>query len=67
MGHGAGADEDDFHTLKRRNVEVDRDIKKEERVKKRTSVQTEHYTRTTKAFAGTSVSNSTKAKKVVHF
>ncbi|OJA20537.1 hypothetical protein AZE42_01601 [Rhizopogon vesiculosus] len=66
MGQGAGADEDDFHTLKRKNVEVDRDIKKDERAKKRTSVQAELYTRTVKAF-GTSVGNSQKTKKVVHF
>lgn len=66
MGHGAGADEDDFHTLKRRNVEVDRDIKKDERVKKKSSVQTGPYTGTAKTF-GTSVGNSTKTKKVIHF
>ena len=66
MGHGAGADEDDFHMLKRKNVEVDRDIKKDERAKKRTSVQAEPYTRTVKSFS-TSVGNSQKTKKVVHF
>jgi zinc finger CCHC domain-containing protein 9 len=66
MGHGAGADEDDFHTLGRKNVEVDRDIKKDERAKKKPGVQAGLYAGTVKAF-GTSVGNSTKTKKVVHF
>jgi zinc finger CCHC domain-containing protein 9 len=65
MGHGAGADEDDFHTLGRKNVEVDRDIKKDEKAKKKTGVQAGSYTPMVKAF-GTSVGNQ-KTKKVVHF
>lgn len=64
-GQSAGADEDDFHTFKRRNADIDRDIKKDERAKKRADVKFAPYTGTVKAF-GTPVGNSAKVK-VVYF
>ncbi|KAG2154358.1 uncharacterized protein EDB93DRAFT_1239439 [Suillus bovinus] len=64
-GQDAGADEDDFHTFKRRNADIDRDIKKDERVKKMADVKFAPYTGTVKAF-GTHVGNSAKVK-VVYF
>ncbi|KAG0700829.1 hypothetical protein DFH29DRAFT_929889 [Suillus ampliporus] len=65
-GHGAGADEDDFHTFKRRNADVDRDMKKDERAKKRADVKVGPYTGTVKAFGTPPVGNSGKVK-VVYF
>lgn len=64
-GQSAGADEDDFHIFKRRNADVDRDIKKDERAKKKADVKFAPYTGTVKAF-GTPVGNSAKVK-VVYF
>ncbi|KAG1812077.1 uncharacterized protein BJ212DRAFT_469695 [Suillus subaureus] len=64
-GQSAGADEDDFHTFKRRNADVDSDIKKDERAKKKADVKFASYTGTVKAF-GTPVGNSAKVK-VVYF
>ncbi|KAG2132601.1 hypothetical protein BD769DRAFT_1448469 [Suillus cothurnatus] len=64
-GQSAGADEDDFHTFKRRNADVDRDMKKDERAKKKADVKLASYTGTVKAF-GTPVGNSAKVK-VVYF
>ncbi|KAG1752863.1 hypothetical protein EDB19DRAFT_970532 [Suillus lakei] len=63
-GQSAGADEDDFHTFKRRNADVDRDIKKDERAKKKVDVKFAPYTGTVKAF-GTPAGDS--KVKVVYF
>lgn len=64
-GQDAGADEDDFHSFKRRNADIDKDIKKDERAKKKADVKFAPYTGTVKAF-GTHVGNSAKVK-VVYF
>ena len=39
-GREAGADEDDFHTFKRKNVEVDREVQSEEKGWKVSSEET---------------------------
>jgi zinc finger CCHC domain-containing protein 9 len=63
-GSGAGADEDDFHSFKRKNVEVSKDEKKEDRRRKRLDVRAGLHTGTVKAFGG---QVSTKPKNVVFF
>lgn len=62
-GHEAGADEDDFHTIRRKNAEVDRDEHGEERVRKEAKVRAGAFTGTVKAFGKVPV----KPKKVVYF
>ncbi|KAF8557687.1 hypothetical protein OG21DRAFT_234877 [Imleria badia] len=64
-GGGAGADEDDFHTFKRKTAEVSNDERKEERQKKRLDVKAGLHTGTVKAFGKNQVSS--KPKKVVFF
>lgn len=64
-GNGAGADEDDFHTFKRKNTEVSKYEKEEDRRRKKLDVKTGSYTGTVKAFGKNPVSS--KAKKVVFF
>ncbi|KAF9241848.1 hypothetical protein BU15DRAFT_73187 [Melanogaster broomeanus] len=49
-GNGAGADEDDFHTFKRKNAEVSKGEKEEERQRKRLDVKAGLHTGTVKAF-----------------
>ncbi|KAG1777786.1 hypothetical protein EV702DRAFT_223549 [Suillus placidus] len=64
-GQSAGADEDDFHTFKRRNADVDKDIKKDEGAKKKVDAKFAPYSGTVKSF-GTPVGDSAKVK-VVYF
>jgi len=64
-GGGAGADEDDFHTFKRKNAEVSKDEKKEDRRRKRLDGKAGLHTGTVKAFGGNQVSS--KPKKAVLF
>ena len=64
-GGGAGADEDDFHAFKRKNVEMSRDEKMEDRRKKQLDVKAGLHTGAVKAFGKNQVSS--KPKKVVFF
>jgi zinc finger CCHC domain-containing protein 9 len=63
-GRGAGADEDDFHTIRRKNAEMDRDELGEERVRKEAKVRAGALTGVVKAFGKAPV---VKPKKVVYF
>ncbi|KAH7923147.1 hypothetical protein BV22DRAFT_1015989 [Leucogyrophana mollusca] len=63
-GRDAGADEDDFHTFKRRNAEVDKDEKREEKTKRLVDVKAGVHTGTVKAFGKPPAA---APKKVVHF
>ncbi|KAJ7282944.1 hypothetical protein C8J57DRAFT_1433313 [Mycena rebaudengoi] len=62
-GGEAGADEDDFHTFKRRRTEVDRDEKNEEKVKRLVDVRAGAYSGIVKTFG----INVAPPKKVVFF
>jgi len=62
-GSEAGADEDDFHTIRRKNAEMDRDERGEERTRKEAKVRAGALTGVVKAFGKAPV----KPKKVVHF
>ncbi len=62
-GREAGADEDDFHTIRRKNAEIDRDEHGEERAQKEAKVRAGAFTGVVKAFGRTPV----KSKKVVYF
>ncbi|KAI0829434.1 hypothetical protein BC628DRAFT_1360507 [Trametes gibbosa] len=64
-GREAGADEDDFHTFKRVNAEVDLAEKAEERVKRRAEVKVGALTGVMKAFG--EAPPVAKKKKVVIF
>ncbi|KIJ68085.1 hypothetical protein HYDPIDRAFT_107723 [Hydnomerulius pinastri MD-312] len=64
-GSGAGADEDDFHTFKRRTAEVSRDEKKEDKQWKQLDVKAGLHTGTVKAFGKAALPS--KTKKVVTF
>lgn len=62
-GHEGGADEDDFHTIRRKNAEVDRDEHGEERARKKAKVRAGAFTGIVKAFGKAPV----EPKKVVYF
>ncbi len=62
-GREAGADEDDFHTIRRKNAEMDRDEHGEERARKETKVRAGAFTGVVKVFGKAPV----KPKRVVHF
>ena len=64
-GGEAGADEDDFHTFKRVNAEVDKAEKAEERAKRRAEVKVGAHSGVVKAFGD--APPATKKKKVVLF
>lgn len=64
-GRDAGADEDDFHTFKRRNAEVDKSEKTVERVRRQANVKMGAHTGIIKSFG--KKPETTAAKKVVHF
>jgi zinc finger CCHC domain-containing protein 9 len=64
MGDDAGADEDDFHSFKRRNTEVSREEKREDKALRRLDVKTGAHSGTVKTF-GKSPRVSTG--KVVNF
>ncbi|KAI0676848.1 hypothetical protein C8Q78DRAFT_1149198 [Trametes maxima] len=64
-GREAGADEDDFHTFKRINAEVDQAEKAEERAKRRAEVKVGVHSGVVKAFGN--AAPATKKKKVVFF
>ncbi|KAH7913282.1 hypothetical protein BJ138DRAFT_657062 [Hygrophoropsis aurantiaca] len=63
-GKDTGADEDDFHTFKRRNAEVDKDEKRDEKTKRIVDIKAGVHTGIVKAFGKPSIVAS---KKVVHF
>ncbi|KAI0063545.1 hypothetical protein BV25DRAFT_1906973 [Artomyces pyxidatus] len=63
-GRGAGADEDDFHTLKRKTIEIDREEHSEERVKKMAKLKVGAHSGIVKPFG---VVPARHAKKVVYF
>ncbi|KAJ7449874.1 hypothetical protein FB451DRAFT_741840 [Mycena latifolia] len=63
VGREAGPDEDDFHTLKRRKTEVDRDEKQEDKLKRSVDVKAGAHSGILKSFA----TNTLKPKKVVFF
>ena len=63
-GREAGADEDDFHTLKRKTKEVEREEKQEDKLKRLLEVKTGAHSGGVKAFGQ---STQPKAKKVVYF
>ena len=62
-GHEAGADEDDFHTIRHKIAEMDRDKHGEERARKEAKVRAGAFTGVVRAFGKTPV----KSKKVVNF
>lgn len=62
-GQEAGPDEDDFHTFRRKNAEVDREAMGEERVRKMAKVRAGKHSGIVKAFGDLPV----KPKKVVMF
>ncbi|KAI0688189.1 hypothetical protein BC835DRAFT_1408157 [Cytidiella melzeri] len=62
-GAGAGADEDDFHTFKRKNLEVTKEEKADERRKKQQAVRVGAHSGVMKAFGRTTQSS----RKVVKF
>ncbi|KAI0650004.1 hypothetical protein C8Q79DRAFT_941885 [Trametes meyenii] len=64
-GREAGADEDDFHTFKRINAEVDQAEKAEERAKRRAEVKVGAHSGVVKAFGNSAP--AAKKKKVVFF
>jgi zinc finger CCHC domain-containing protein 9 len=49
-GREAGADEDDFHTIRRKNVEINREERGEERARKEAKVRAGALTGVVKAF-----------------
>ncbi|KAF7338244.1 hypothetical protein MVEN_02049700 [Mycena venus] len=63
VGREAGADEDDFHILKRRKTEVDRDEKQEVKIKRQVDVKAGVVSGIVKPFG----INPVKPKKVVFF
>ncbi|KAJ7709840.1 hypothetical protein B0H17DRAFT_1155692 [Mycena rosella] len=63
IGQEAGPDEDDFHTLKRRKTEVERDEKQESKLKRSVDVQVGAHSGIVKPFG----TNPLKSKKVVFF
>ena len=62
-GREAGADEDDFHTFKRKNAEVSREEKADDRRKKMADVKVGAYSGVVKSFGQTAPA----PKKVVVF
>ena len=62
-GQEGGADEDDFHTFKRRTLEVDKAEKVEEKVKRKAEVKVAAHSGVVKAFG----SSARAAKKKVVF
>ena len=62
-GAEAGADEDDFHIFKRKNAEVGKEEKADERRKKTAAVKVGAFTGTVQAFG----KPAPTAKKVVVF
>ncbi|PCH37411.1 hypothetical protein WOLCODRAFT_128311 [Wolfiporia cocos MD-104 SS10] len=63
-GNGAGADEDDFHTFRRRNAEVDKLERIEERVKKQANMKVGAHSGTVKSYAKKPIAST---RKVVYF
>ena len=63
-GSGAGADEDDFHALKRRTVDVDKSEKTEQRARRQAKVMVGAHSGVVKSFAK---KPNAPARKVVTF
>ena len=64
-GREAGADEDDFHTFKRKNVEVDREVQSEEKSRKMAAVRVGKHSGAARVFGP--APPPAKPKKVVTF
>ncbi|KZV66897.1 hypothetical protein PENSPDRAFT_676897 [Peniophora sp. CONT] len=64
-GREAGADEDDFHTVRRKNVEVDREVMSEEKRKKMAEIRAGKHSGAVRVFGP--MPAPVKAKKVVTF
>jgi len=64
VGREAGADEDDFHTFRRKNLVVDRELQGEERMRKTAKIRTGKHSGIVKAFGPVP---QVKTKKVVNF
>jgi zinc finger CCHC domain-containing protein 9 len=62
-GREAGADEDDFHTIRRKNVEMNLEERGEERARKEAKVRAGALTVVVKAFGKAPA----KPKEVVYF
>ncbi|CCL99658.1 uncharacterized protein FIBRA_01678 [Fibroporia radiculosa] len=62
-GLDAGADEDDFHLFKRRNAEVDRTEKTEERLKRKANIRVGAHTGIIRSFPKRSATPSMKVVK----
>ncbi len=62
-GREAGADEDDFHTFKRRNAEVVNEEKASERLKRQADVKVGAHSGVVKSFGQV----AQKPKKVISF
>ena len=63
IGREAGADEDDFHTFKRKNAELSREEKLDERKRKQAAVKIGAYSGVVKSFGQT----APLLKKVIAF
>ena len=63
-GSGAGADEDDFHALKRRTVDVDKSEKTEQRARRQAKVMVGAHSGVVKSFAN---KPSAPVRKVITF
>lgn len=59
----AGADEDDFHTFKRRTAQIEKDGKQEEKAKRTMDLKAGAYSGVVKAFGKSPLAS----KKVVYF
>ncbi|KAI0727361.1 hypothetical protein C8Q72DRAFT_840539 [Fomitopsis betulina] len=59
-GSGAGADEDDFHALKRRSAGIDKSEKTEERVRRQAKVMVGAHSGVVKSFATKATVSTTK-------
>ena len=62
-GRGAGADEDDFHTFRRKTVEVSRDESRDERRIKKADIKVAAHSGVVKSFGQAPA----KTKKIVTF
>jgi hypothetical protein len=63
QGNDAGADEDDFHALKRRKIEVEEDEKRKDRVQRLANIKAGAHSGIVKSFGKSMVTS----KKVVMF
>ena len=64
-GLGAGPDEDDFHTFKRRTAEVDRDEKQATKMKQMLELRAGAHSGVVKAFGNVPAAMAKKNKVVI--